>query len=586
MKKVAAGIVIVLLVLVGRYLWAQESVSETSPAVKPPEPISAADIVFYGGDILSMAGRTPGYLEAVAVKNGKISFTGSREDTLALAGDSTEIVDLKGRTLIPGFIDSHSHFILTGLKLATVNLDPPPAGTVQSIDEIIARLRERLANGQYDDNNWLFGWGYDTAMLAEGRHPTRADLDQASVDVPIAVIHFSTHMVAVNSKALALLKIDAATIAPEGGVIRREPGSDKPNGVLEEQAIHPVFSRLIGVAQGDAIIPLLDRSLDEYKSKGFTTALEFGAQPHDIEALQDYAASGRLDIDLAAAVLAVTQDADKTSALYSREYNNRFRVAGGKINIDGGTPGRTAYLRDPYYTQEEGGAADYRGYSSIENQEDLNALVESFYENTTPIFIHALGDAAIDQAITAVASAESKFPRDDIRTQLIHLQVFQPDQMDSLRELDVTLTFQNTHNFYFADFHNDHTLGPERTAKLIPMKSALDKGFSVTFHHDSPVHPVDSLDLIWIAVNRSSRSGKVYGPEERLTPYEALYASTHEAAYQMFEADRKGSLEVGKLADMVILSDNPLKVDPATIRDIEVLATFKEGENVYQRDEN
>ena len=145
----------------------------------------------------------------------------------------------------------------------------------------------------------------------------------------------------------------------------------------------------------------------------------------------------------------------------------------------------------------------------------------------------------------------------------------------------MSLTFQNTHNFYFADFHARETLGPERTNKLCPMGTAWKEGFSVTFHHDAPVHPVDQLDLIWMAANRASRSGTVYGPEERLTPYQALQASTINAAWQFFEEKDKGSLEVGKLADMVVLDKNPLKVDRATIKDIKVVETIKEGKTIW-----
>ena len=318
--------------------------------------------------------------------------------------------------MLPGFIDSHSHFVQTAIKLSTVNLDPPPAGSVTSIDEIVAVLAAELEENPRMAGEWLYGWGYDNASLKERRHPTR-----------------------------------------------------------------------------------------------------------------------------------------------------------------------TAYLREPYYRQAEGAALDYRGYSSIRKQEHIDQLVAGFYELVVPIYIHALGDAAVDQAIHSVGSAEAKFPRDDIRTQLIHLQLLHEDQMEALKRLDATLTFQITHNFHFADFHHEQTFGPERTAKLNPMKSALDRGLSVTFHHDSPVHPVNQMDLIWIATHRSSRSGRVYGPEERLTPYQALRASTLESAWQFFEEDRKGSLVIGKLADLVILFANPLKVDLEKIKDIQILETIKEGQSIFRR---
>ena len=287
--------------------------------------------------------------------------------------------------------------------------------------------------------------------------------------------------------------------------------------------------------------------------------------------------------DVVAHVHTSTAGLEQVKTWYSPEYDRHLRVGGGKINLDGGSPGRTAFLREPYYTQTPGQADDYRGYSAIPDQVALNALVASYYEARVPVFIHALGDAALDQCIEAVAYAQAKHPYDDIRTQLIHLQVVGQDQFDQLEALDVALTFQNTHNYYFADFHNSTTLGPRRTRELTAMGTAFQRGFSTTFHHDSPVHPVDQIMLIWIAVNREGRSGTVYGPEERLSVYQALRAATLEAAWQFREEDRKGSLEVGKLADMVVLSDNPLKTEPKNLRNIQVLETIKEGRRVFKR---
>jgi predicted amidohydrolase YtcJ len=483
--------------------------------------------------------------------------------------------------MLPGFFDAHSHFYQTAVKLSTVNLDPPPAGKITSIDDILAVLEAELELHPRTENQWLFGWGYDNGMLLENRHPTRDDLDKVSLEVPIAIYHFSGHMLVLNSRGLEEMGFTADSVAPQGGVIRRLPDSREPNGIIEEQAIMPVLQLLLASVEGERLFELLDESQLEYKRQGFTTMLEMAVLPPLLEVFKAYAAAGKLDIDLAGAVMAVSQPAKQTAQLVSRQYQHRFRVAGAKVNLDGGSPGRTAYLREPYFTQDVGVSSDYRGYSSITQQQDLDDLVAKYYELETPVFIHALGDAAIDQAIHAVSAAQENFPRQDIRQQLIHLQVFQPDQMQALKKLDVSLTFQSAHNYYFADFHAANTLGPERTETLCPAGSAWREGFNVTLHHDSPVHPVNQLDLIWIATNRTSRSGKLYGPQERLSVYQALQASTINAAWQFFEEDRKGSLEVGKLADLVILDSNPLKMDKQDIRNIEVVETIKEGRTVW-----
>jgi predicted amidohydrolase YtcJ len=552
-----------------------------------------AGSVYYGGDIITMAGDQPEYVDAVAVDAGKIVAIGSREAVVkALAGPAT-LIDLKGQTLMPGFIDAHSHLMLTASKLSTVNMDPPPAGDVRSIEDIVSKLSAELAANPRSKGQWLTGWGFDNGMLSDERIPTRADLDRVSTEVPIVLMHFSAHMVVLNSAGLARVGYDRDYVPPPGGTIGRDK-SGEPNGIIEETAMFQLFKTLTADVLGPEAdlalgIPLLDaeylkllkEAQEIYLSKGFTTISDFATTPGDMALLSQLRDEGELKADVVAHMHNSFADLEQIRGWYSKDYNRHLRVGGAKINLDGGTPGRTAFLREPYYTPSPGLAADYRGYSSIPDQGELNSLVASYYQHQVPIFIHALGDAAVDQAITAVRYAEGKYPYDDIRTQLIHLQVVADDQFAALEKLDVCLTFQNTHNYYFADFHNSITLGPERTRKLNAMRTAMDRGFSTTFHHDSPVHPVDSLMLVWIAVNRESRSGAVYGPEERLTVYQALRAATIEGAWQFHEEERKGSLEVGKFADMVVLDSNPLKTKPSDLADIQVVQTIKEGVVIY-----
>ena len=528
-----------------------------------------------------MAGDSPDYVKALAVHDGKILAIGSKEEIMKFRNGETVIVDLNGKTMLPGFYDAHSHFFHTAVKLSTVNLDPPPAGKITSIDEIVLILKSELKQVPRKPGEWLYGWGYDNGMLKDRRHPTKLDLDKISLEVPIAVYHFSGHMLVLNSKGLETMGFTADSVDPEGGLIRRMPNSKEPNGIIEEQALKPILDQLLASIQGKRMFELLDQSQDLYIQQGFTTMLEMLSTPDLVGAFTAYAAAGKLKIDLSTAVSTSSLPAAGIEELLSFDYKDRFRVIGGKVNLDGGSPGRTAYLREPYFTQDAGVADDYRGYPSMTKQADIDALIAEFYELQVPIFIHALGDAAIDQAILAITNAQKKHPRKDIRQQLIHLQIFQPDQLHALTKLDVSLTFQNTHNFYFADFHATNTLGPERTENLGPMGSAWRQGFNVTMHHDSPVHPVSQIDLIWIATNRTSRSGKLYGPKERLSIYQALQGSTINAAWQFFEEKSKGSLEVGKLADLVILDTDPLKIDKQDIKNIKVLETIKEGRTIW-----
>lgn len=574
------------------------SCTKGDPPTQMVSTTDPADSIYFGGTILTMDDRMP-EVEAIAVRQGTIVARGDRAEIESeYGGDETRSIDLAGRTMMPGFIDSHSHLFLTGLKQATVNMDPPPAGDVTSIPDIQDAFAERLGTRSPDDPTWLIGWGYDNAMLAEGRHPTRDDLDAVSRDVPIMLFHFSTHMIVVNSEALSAAGITAESSPPEGGVFRKDE-SGELNGIVEETALQPFLeaaARAVGdaaaelserhlhpeppTAPAEMLAGLVEEALETYVAEGFTTVSEMGASRGALSVIEGIAAAGRLPVDVVAAPTYLDASASDLADLWSAKYTNRFRVAGGKINLDGGTPGRTAYLREPYFKQLPG-EDGYRGYSSIERQEDVNRLIGSYYETGVPVFIHALGDAALDMAIVAIEVAEENNPGNDRRTQLIHLQQVQPDQFDALSDLDVSLTFQITHNFYFADFHAAETLGPERTARLNPARSAIDGGQSVTIHHDAPIHPVDQFTLIWAAVNRLSRSGQVWGPDERISVNEALKASTINAAFQFKEDDVKGSIEVGKLADLIILDMDPTQIDPALLKDVQVLETIKEDRSIF-----
>jgi hypothetical protein len=542
--------------------------------------------IFHGGAILTMDPARPS-AEAVVVTEGRIRHVGSLEQARAVAPAEAEWVDLGTRALLPGFVDAHSHLMQTALKLATVPMDPPPAGDVTSIADIQARLRAELERAPRGADEWLIGWGYDNGMLADGRHPTKADLDAVSREVPIFLLHFSIHQSVLNSRALELAGIRADSEAPEGGVIQRLPGSREPNGILEETAHVPVLMRVAaGILDdgsgGETPRRLVDEALKLYARNGYTTVTEMGADPTVLAQLRQLADAGLLPLDVVAFLFYLTTPAEEVAAAYSTTYANRLRVGGGKINLDGGSPGRTAFLREPYHRQLPG-EDGYRGYSSIEDQDRLNELVASYYEQDVPLAIHALGDAALDQCITAVRAAEQRFPGSDRRTQLIHLQQVQEDQFDALAELDVTLTFQVAHNYYFGDFHREVIYGPDRTERLNPARSALDRGLSVTLHHDSPVHPVDPFMLLWTAVERTTRSGRLIGPDQRIGVQQALEASTIEGARQLFEEDQKGSIEVGKLADLVILDRSPLAVPTGEIKDLVVLETIKEGATIYSR---
>jgi predicted amidohydrolase YtcJ len=543
---------------------------------------SFADAIYINGTVITVNDNQP-EAEAVAVKAGRILAVGNRATVEALKGEDTQVVDLQGRTLVPGFIDPHGHVFQQGLATIVADLLPPPDGPIDSI----AKLQEALqAWGNTPASNelaWIIGNGYDDAMLQEQRHPTRTDLDAVSTEKPVMIFHQSGHFGALNSKGLELIGITAATPNPAGGVIRRQSGGSEPDGVLEENAFYLALSKLVTTVSIDPEAPvnMMLKGAETYARFGFTTAQEGRATGALYEAIREAGATGNLPIDVVVYVDYVANP-DLHTWDVSRTYTNRVRLGGGKLCFDGSPQGRTAWLTQPYYQPPEGQPADYDGYPVYTDEQAIERM-DSAYQHQMQVINHANGDAAIDQFIMATRKATEKHGPADRRTTLIHGQAVREDQLDDMKELGIFPALFPAHVFYWGDWHREVTLGPERAARISPMRSALDRGMKATIHTDSPVVLPHGTRTIWSAVNRLTRSGFVLGADQRMTPMEALKAITIWSAYQHFEEDQKGSIEVGKLADFAILSANPLTVDPMTIRDIEVMETIKEGKTVYQQ---
>ena len=266
-----------------------------------------------------------------------------------------------------------------------------------------------------------------------------------------------------------------------------------------------------------------------------------------------------------------------------RDHRGRFRLGGMKLLTDGSIQGYTAYLSRPYHVPPAGRDGSYAGFPTFTAQEKLNAAVADGYDHGWQVLAHANGDAAIAMVIEAARAAAEAQPGVDRRTTIIHAQTIREDQLEEVRELGLCLSFFPGHVYYWGDRHRDVFLGPERAARINPMRSALDRGIPMTLHHDSPVTPSDLLTVVWSAVNRVTSGGLELGPEQRLTPREAVRAITIDAARQLSEEEQKGSIEMDKVADLVVLSDNPLTVEPMAIRDIAVEETVKEGKTVFKQ---
>ncbi|MFT7056887.1 MAG: putative amidohydrolase YtcJ [Roseivirga sp.] len=528
-----------------------------------------------------MEGESATYVESIAVKDGLIQKLGTKAEVMRLQGNNTVLVDLKGKTMLPGFIDGHSHFANFAGQAVGAQLLPPPDAGAKDIPTIIALLKEWNTPENRALTGWIFGTGFDDSVIEEKRFPTKHDLDKVTTEFPVMITHISGHFAVVNSKGLQMLKITADTKNPKGGIIRRESGSQEPNGVLEELAAIPYMLGALSPKSEETILKFFNAGQDMALSFGYTTAQEGRAMGNN-DLLISMAEAGNLKIDVVSYVDYLFTDQYMNTQWNSKSYQNHFRIGGVKLTLDGSPQGRTAWRTKPYLLAPHGAVDKYSGYAAISDDADVTAVYEEAFTNNWQILTHANGDAAMDQMIRTLKPLVEKYGNEDRRNVLIHGQYVRLNQLDDFKELAIIGSFFPLHTFYWGDWHEE-LIGEELGQKISPVRSALNKGMKITIHTDAPVALPNLMRVVWTAVARTSRSGKIIGEDERLTPYEALKAITAWSAYQHFEEDKKGTLTVGKLADLVVLSGNPLKVKTESIKDIVVLKTIKEGQVVFEK---
>jgi predicted amidohydrolase YtcJ len=542
---------------------------------------TTAERIYVGGTILTVNDSQP-RVEAVAMANGRIVAVGSRADVLACRGEQTEVVDLAGRTLVPGFIDGHSHFFSLIDVQTQALCASPPAGPCRSVADVIAALGRIKERRKIGPGKFVMGFGCDPDLLAEKRFPSKAELDRAFPDNPVFIVHVSGHGAKLNSKALAAYDVTAATPTPVGGVIGRESGSQEPDGLLFETAFMPIFAKLPSPGD-DELLAILESGQDLYLRAGITTAQEGATMKHQLDLLRVFADRGSLKLDLVALPFITEIDAvfaGKPPA-NEPEYRNRLRIGGVKIVTDGSPQGKTAAFTKPYLTAGPAGQKDWRGELSFP-QAHINDWVKKVYDGGATLFVHCNGDAAIDSLLEAHRYAAADDPTKPRGTVGIHSQFIRPDQLEKYAAWHITPSFYTEHCFYFGDTHVVNR-GREQAEFISPMKSALALGLHPANHTDFNVAPLDQLFTIHTAVNRQTRSGHILGEAERVTPLEALRAITLDGARMYGEEHKKGSIETGKLADLVILSADPTAVPAAEIEKIEVLETIKEGKTVWKK---
>jgi predicted amidohydrolase YtcJ len=541
-----------------------------------------ADRIYRGGPILTMNDAQP-QVEALAVRGKRILAVGTWEELQKWVGRDTEVTDLEGHTLVPGFIDAHGHIMGWLLYWGTPDLAPKPPGQVEKIQDIIDALKKYIAEKAIPKGTLVLASGYDDSLMKELRHPNRDEMDEVSKEHYVCIVHTSAHLAVFNSLLLDGAGYHGKNDAPAGGAIQVDKDGI-PTGVVEEEAVYAYQQFMPKVPDVPGMLRALKEVQQRYASLGITT-VEDGLSPlGSVVLLQLAAALGVLFLDVRVYPKWTEADAiDKLPLLPRKNYVGHLKVAGVKITQDGSPQGRTAYLTKPYHQVPPNKPDDYRG-EPILKQEELNAHVEKAFEKGWQLHIHCNGDAAADMMLDALELATKKFGHGDRRPVMIHAQTVRDDQLDRMVKLGVEPSFFVAHTYFWGEWHRKVTLGEERARRISPLRSAAERRLRYTIHNDSPVVPPDITPLMWSAVTRTTRDGVALGPDQCATPLEALKAVTVWAAHQNFEEDDKGTLEPGKLADMVVLSGNPLTVPSEVLNKIQAMETIKGGKTVFRRD--
>ncbi len=525
------------------------------------------DQLFVHAHILSLD-RLAG--DALWVREGRILTAGEGETLKAAFPAKGEIIDCGGGTLMPGFIDAHSHLTSYAATLGLV-----PLKDCTNYDEIVSCFVSHINKNPPKEGQWLMGFGYDHNRLKEGRHPTSRTLDRISARIPILITHASGHMGVLNTRAMELAGIGPDTPDPEGGHFGRENGA--PNGYAEENAFIQ-----IAAAAGRPDEEQLTRQLDEaqraYLAHGVTTIQEGLVRAAEWAQLRTAAEKGRLLVD----VVGYCDMKEHTGLLrqaggYAQGYKNHLRLGGYKIFLDGSPQGRTAWMAQPYEPAEEG----YRGYP-IYADDQVQAFVAQAVDEGRQLLAHANGDAAAEQLISAYETVMNQRPgRDTARPVMIHAQTVRPDQLPRMAALSMVASFFVAHIPAWGGVHIQN-LGWDRASRISPCASAQRAGVTFTFHQDTPVLEPDMLHTVQAAVLRETDHGRLLGEQERINPLEALRAVTVNGAYQYGEEGEKGTLAPGKRADLVLLSGDPLACPPHEIGRLRVVRTIKDGKTLFE----
>jgi len=519
-----------------------------------------ADMALINGNVITMAPFKP-RANAVAIGDSKIVAVGTNTQITQRIGKDTKIIDLRGKTVVPGFIDTHAHMAGFGRSLTWINLRG-----VKSIKEMQRQLQERVK--KTPRGKWILGRGWDQDRFKERRYPTRWDLDEVSPFNPVVFNRVCGHICVANSKAFELAKITKETIPPPNGQIDRDLETGEPTGILREAATDLVWSILPEPSEKE-LTKACSLACEKAVEAGLTSVHWFVYKPIEIRILQRLREQGKLPLRAYIVVpiefLCCLADAGVSTGFG----DHTLRLGGVKVLADGSLGARTAALNEPYDDEPS-----TKGILCC-SQKELYEMIMEAQRVSFQVCVHAIGDRAMSVVLNAFEKALKHFHKKAYRHRVEHASVLNKQLVKRLKRLGLIVCVQP--HFVVSDFWVEARLGPGRARWTYPFKTLINSGVLIAGGSDCPVEPISPLLGVYALVARESF------PEERVSVEEALRIYTVNAAYASFEEDVKGLIEVGKLADFTVLSHNPLMVEPERIRDIEVEMTIVGGKIVYSR---
>ncbi|ENZ03060.1 hypothetical protein HMPREF1092_00246 [Clostridium thermobutyricum] len=537
-------------------------------------------IIYYNGTILTIDDKSS-IFEALLIEDGIIKELGSSNEILKLKDSNTDLVDLKGNTIMPSFIDSHSHITSYAQTLRLVNLY-----NCTSFEDIFNTLKNFIDKNNLKEDEWITGFNYDHERLREKEHPTKLLLDKLSKTNPIILSHISGHMGVINSIGLNLFNITKDSINPDGGEIIKFKDSNEPTGLLKENAfIQNTFK--IPVPSVSDLSDLLVKAQEDYLKFGITTCQDGFTRKEEFEILDYSSKNKKLKMDIVSFIDIKNNKKiyDENKETYVKGYINNFRIGGYKMFLDGSPQGRTAWMLTPYkdINNPDKNSEEF-GIGTLTDEEVSNFIEQALNDNAQ-ILSHCNGDAAAKQLIYSFKKVLNERNESFTSTLpvMVHAQLVRDSQLKDMKEIGMIPSFFTAHSYFWGDIHIKN-FGLERASKISPAKSALNIDLTFTFHQDTPVLMPDMFRTIWCSVNRITLNGVTIGEDEKISVLDSIKAVTINAAKQYFEDDKKGSLEKGKFADMIIIDKNPFEINPIDLYKIKILETIKSGEVLYKAD--